>query len=89
MVMTLWGRGERSVNEAVEVRRWKVASSMNLGALGSRSGSGGWFGFSGGVSLGVGMEMAKEERAVPRWGLWGMEPAWVVRVIDVLKPVRC
>lgn len=30
--MVLWGKGERRVKEAVEVKRWKVASSMNLGA---------------------------------------------------------
>ena len=57
---------------ALDVIRWKVASSINLGALGSRSlsssSSGSRFGFLGGVSLGVGMLMAREERALPRLG---------------------
>lgn len=86
-----WGSGERRVNVAVEVRRWKVASSMNLGAWGSREGSeglvGSWAGFLGGVSWGVGMEMEKLERARPRWGWWGMLRGWVLSVMLVLKPV--
>lgn len=88
--MVEWGRGESRVNVAVEVMRWNVASSMNLGALGSRSSSsvGSRFGFLGGVSLGVGMVMEREERAWPRLGWWGMVPAWVARVRDVLSPVR-
>lgn len=79
-------RGERSVNVAVEVNRWNVASSMNLGALGSRSGSsaGSRLGFLGGVSLGVGIETLKRERARPREGWCGMLPAWVRRVMVVL-----
>lgn len=66
------GRGESRVKVAVEVMRWNVASSMNFGALGSRSlspsSSGSRFGFLGGVSLGVGMSMEREERALPRLG---------------------
>ena len=90
-MMVEWGRGESRVNVAVEVMRWNVASSMNLGALGSRSSSssgGSRFGLSGGVSLGVGMVMEREERAWPRLGWWGIVPAWVARVRDVLNPAR-
>ena len=87
------GRGESRVNVAVEVMRWNVASSMNWGALGSRSlsgssSSGSRFGFLGGVSLGVGMVMEREERARPRLGWCGMVPEWVARVRDVLYPAR-
>ncbi len=86
--------GERRVNVAVEVRRWNVASSMNLGASGSRSGSGSGsvglegsrLGFLGGVSWGVGMSTEKFERARPRRGWWGMLPVWVLSVMLVLKP---
>ena len=91
------GNGERRVNVAVEVRRWNVASSMNFGAWGSRSGSegssglvgfeGSWLGFLGGVSWGVGMLMEKLERARPRRGWWGMLPGWVLSVMLVLKPM--
>ena len=88
------GSGERRVNVAVEVRRWNVASSMNLGAWGSRSGSGSGLvglegsrlGFLGGVSCGVGMSIEKFERAWPRLGWWGMLPVWVLSVMLVLKP---
>lgn len=66
--MVEWARGERSVNVAVDVKRWNVASSMNFGARGSRSSSGSLLGFLGGVSLGVGMSMGKWERARPREG---------------------
>ena len=69
--MVEWARGERSVNVAVDVKRWNVASSMNFGARGSRSSSsssGSLLGFLGGVSLGVGMSMEKWERARPREG---------------------
>lgn len=89
------GSGERRVNVAVEVKRWNVASSMNLGAWGSRSGSGSSgsvglegsrLGFLGGVSCGVGMSTEKLERARPRRGWWGMLPVWVLSVMLVLKP---
>lgn len=88
------GSGERRVNVAVEVRKWNVASSMNLGAWGSRSGSGSGLvglegsrlGFLGGVSCGVGMSIEKFERAWPRLGWWGMLPVWVLSVMLVLKP---
>lgn len=88
------GSGESRVNEAVEVRRWKVASVMNRGGGGSRLGSssegggGGlrWSGGEGGCSWGVGMVMGKRERARPRDGLEGMLAEWVVRVMVVLKP---
>lgn len=85
MVMVECGRGERRVKVAVEVRRWKVASSMKAGAEGEGGGVvGSRFGLVGGWSWGVGMEMAKWERARPRVGLWGMLPEWVVRVMVVL-----
>ena len=46
------------MNDAVEVNIWKVASSINFGAEGSRSGSGlEGFGFSGVWRLGVGISM--------------------------------
>lgn len=86
------GSGDSNVKVAVEVRRWNVASSINLGAFGSlssSSSSGSRLGFLGGVSLGVGMEMVKLERAVPRRGWWGMLPEWVRRVMVVLKPAVC
>lgn len=84
--MVEWGRGERRVNVAVEVRRWNVASSMNFGAWGSRSrsSSGERAGFFGGESLGVGMVIGRWERARPREGECGILPAWVVRVRVVL-----
>lgn len=74
------------MNVAVEVMRWNVASSMNWGALGSRSSSseGSRFGLSGGVNLGVGMLMEREERASPRLGWCGIVPEWVASVRDVL-----
>lgn len=85
-----WGSGERRVNEAVELKRWKVASSMNLGALGSRLSSsllgGSRFGFFGTANWGVGRSTEREESADPRRGWWGMVPEWVLRVIVVLKP---
>ena len=87
------GSGESRVKVAVEVMRWNVASSMNFGASGSRSSLsssssfGSRFGFLGGVSWGVGMSMWRAERALPRLGWWGIVPAWVARVMDVLKPV--
>ena len=92
--MVEWASGERRVKVAVEVRRWNVASSMNLGAWGSRSGSGSGLvglegsrlGFLGGVSWGVGMSIEKFERARPRRGWWGMLPGWVLSVMLVLKP---
>lgn len=62
-----------------------MTSSMKRGALGSGVLSG-WFGFGGIGSLGVGIEMGKAERALPRFGCVGMVSAWVWRVSDVLKP---
>lgn len=85
-----WGNGESRVKVAADVMRWKVASSMNWGASGSLSSSGSSgsrFGFLGTVRVGVGMSMGREERALPRLGWWGIVPAWVARVMDVLKPV--
>ena len=69
-------------------RRRTVASSMKCGASGSRSSSSssGWLGFGGGVSLGVGSSISREERARPRRGWVGMVPLWVFTVRVVLKP---
>ena len=86
MRIVLCGRGESRVKPAVEVRIWKVASSMNLGASGSRlsPSPGSLCGFLGGCSDGVGRSIEKLDRARPRRGWCGMLPAWVVRVMLVL-----
>lgn len=81
------GSGERRVRTAVEVMRWKTASSMKWGAEdpGSLGGSGwtGRLGFDGGVSFGVGIVTLKIESAVPRRGCEGIDEACVrsVRVV--------
>ena len=91
----VWERGERRVNVAVEVRRWNVASSMNLGgglvlpsslsgSEGSGSsegldGGGGWFGFGGVGRWGGGRSRRRRERARPRFGWVGSEAEWVRR----------
>ncbi len=71
---------------AVEVMRWKTASSMKCGPGdgGGSSGSKGWLGFGGGLRRGVGMVTLKIERALPRLGWEGMERACMRRVRVVL-----
>ena len=80
------GSGERRVNVAVEVMRWKVASSIKCGAAssGSAGSSSGWLGFFGGFSFGVGISMGSDERASPRLGCEGMVALFVRRVMVVL-----
>lgn len=88
MYKEVCGKGERSVRTAVEVMRWKTASSMKCGAEepGSSGGSGliGRLGLGGGLSFGVGMVILKMDRLRPRRGWEGMESAWVRRVRVVL-----
>ena len=59
------GSGERRVSVAVEVMRWKVASSMKWGESSSAGSSSGWLGFLGGFSFGVGSSIGMDERATP------------------------
>ena len=86
MKIDVVGRGERRVKDAVEVKKWKVASSMKVGASGSRSSSG-LDGFLGVCKEGVGRPREKLDNASPRAGWLGIVPACVFRVIEVLKPV--
>ena len=86
MKIDVVGKGDKSVKDAVDVRIWKVASSMNVGASGSRS-SPGLEGFLGVGKDGVGRSREKLDSANPRAGWLGIVPECVLRVIEVLKPM--